>query len=109
MRISDWSSDVFSSDLLKAMAAPQAWVLRDGRLQHIPSTEIVPGDLLRVTAGERIPADGRLLEAQGMLIDEAVLTGESVPIDKAIDECALSGTLVEIGRAWCRERVCQYV
>src|SRR3546814_7953925 len=44
---------------LKAMAAPQAWVLRDGRLQHIPSTEIVPGDLLRVTAGERIPAEDR--------------------------------------------------
>jgi len=83
---------------LKAMAAPQAWVLRDGRLQHIASADIVPGDLLRVTAGERIPADGRLLEAQGMLIDEAVLTGESVPIDKAIDERALSGTLVVRGK-----------
>lgn len=83
---------------LKAMAAPQAWVLRDGRLQHIPSAHIVPGDLLRVTAGERIPADGRLLEAQGILIDEAVLTGESVPVDKASDERALSGTLVVRGK-----------
>src|SRR3546814_14433369 len=70
---------------LKAMAAPQAWVLRDGRLQHIPSTEIVPGDLLRVTAGERIPAAGRLLEDQGMLTAEAVLTGWLVTTDKAIN------------------------
>lgn len=83
---------------LKAMAAPQAWVIRDGSLQHIPSSQVVPGDLLRVAAGERVPADGRLLEAQGLMIDEAVLTGESVPIDKAVDERAMSGTLVVRGK-----------
>ncbi len=83
---------------LKAMAAPQAWVIRDGRLTKIPSDQIVPGDILRVEAGERIPADGHLLEADGVMIDEAVLTGESVPVDKGVDDPALSGTLMVRGK-----------
>lgn len=83
---------------LAALAAPQAWVLRDGKLVHLPSQELVPGDVIRIEAGERIPADGAVVEAQGVMIDESVLTGESAPVDKAIDDEAFSGTLMVRGK-----------
>ncbi|MDX2007283.1 MAG: HAD-IC family P-type ATPase [Meiothermus sp.] len=84
---------------LKAMAAPQVWVLRDGELVRLPSQELVPGDVLRLEAGDRVPADGALLQAQGVLLDESVLTGESVPLDKTPGQEALSGTLLVRGKA----------
>src|SRR5688500_3566706 len=67
---------------LKALGAPLAWVLRDGRLAHIASRDIVPGDVVRVEAGERIAADGVFVDAHGVSTDESVLTGESLPVDK---------------------------
>lgn len=85
---------------LKAMAAPLAWALRDGRLARIPSHDIVPGDVIRVEAGERVPADGRLLEVLGVMVDEAVLTGESIPVDKALGDDVFSGTLVVRGKGF---------
>ncbi|WP_243090815.1 cation-translocating P-type ATPase [Thermus neutrinimicus] len=84
---------------LKALAEPLVWVLRDGRFQHLPSREIVPGDVVRLEAGDRIPADGVLLEASGVLVDESVLTGESVPVEKGEGEEVFSGTLLVRGRA----------
>ncbi|MCL4684649.1 cation-transporting P-type ATPase [Myxococcota bacterium] len=83
---------------LEALAAPLAWVLRDGRFSRVPSRELVPGDVLRVEAGERLPADGEFLEAHGVLVDEAVLTGESIPIDKAAGDESFSGTLIVRGQ-----------
>ncbi|MEQ1897034.1 MAG: HAD-IC family P-type ATPase [Vicinamibacterales bacterium] len=83
---------------LTAMAASQSWVMRDGRLVRLPSAELVPGDWVRLEAGDRVPADGTLVEAVGALFDEAVLTGESVPVDRAAGEEALSGTLLVRGR-----------
>jgi Ca2+-transporting ATPase len=67
---------------LRRMAAPAATVLRDGREKLIPARELVPGDVILLFAGNRVPADGRLIEAVNLQIDEAALTGESVPVNK---------------------------
>jgi len=69
-------------EALKKMAAPTASVLRDGTETEIPSTELVPGDIILLRIGDRIPADARLIEAINLKTDEAPLTGESVPIEK---------------------------
>jgi P-type Ca2+ transporter type 2C len=79
---------------LRELAAPMAWVRRDGRFERIPGSEIVPGDVVRVSAGERIPADGKLLDGSGVMVDEAVLTGESVPVEKEPGDILFSGTLM---------------
>ena len=67
---------------LKRMAAPEAQVLRDGDRITLPARELVPGDIVYLEAGNFIPADLRLLEAVNLRIDEAALTGESVPVAK---------------------------
>jgi Ca2+-transporting ATPase len=67
---------------LKKMAAPESQVLRDGRRVSVPARELVPGDVVFLEAGNFIPADVRLLEAVNMKVDEAALTGESVPVQK---------------------------
>ncbi len=85
---------------LRALAAPQAWALRDDRLVHVPGAELVPGDWVRLEAGDRVPADGVLIETHGTMIDEAILTGESVPVDKAAGEVAFSGTLIVRGKTF---------
>ena len=69
---------------LMALAAPEATVIRDGARQQIPTREIVPGDLLLVEAGDKIPADARLIEAANLQADEAALTGESMPVAKDV-------------------------
>lgn len=69
-------------DALQNMSAPSAKVLRDGRVSVIPSSDIVPGDVIVLEAGDYIPADGRLLSASSFHCDEASLTGESVPSEK---------------------------
>jgi Ca2+-transporting ATPase len=83
---------------LRAMAAPLTWVYRDGELEHLPSQVLVPGDLVRIEVGERIPADGTLVETLGMMVDESLLTGESVPVDKIRAQETFSGTLVVRGK-----------
>ena len=87
---------------LRAMAAPLAWVLRDGGLAHLPSRDIVPGDVVRVEAGERVPADGVLLDTHGVMIDESVLTGESIPGEKPAGGEVFCGTLVVRGKGLFR-------
>ena len=62
---------------LAALAASRAWVVRDGEPRRIPVDEVVPGDIFRVEAGERIPADGMIVRSQGLLVEESNLTGES--------------------------------
>jgi len=70
---------------LAEMIPEFAQVWRDGRLQSVPVREIVPGDLVQLASGDRVPADLRLLEAAGLQIEEAALTGESVPAVKTLD------------------------
>ena len=69
-------------EAMKKLTAPKARVLRDGNEAMIPAREIVPGDIVLFEAGDRVPADGRLLEVVDLKADEAVLTGESTDVTK---------------------------
>ena len=72
-------------EALRQMAAPTAAVLRDGEEEEIPAREVVPGDVIVLRAGDKIPADARLFEAINLQAEEAALTGESVPVEKHKD------------------------
>ena len=97
-------------DAIRLMLAPQASVLRDGERQQVAGAQLVPGDIVVLEAGDKVPADLRLLSAHGMAVQEAILTGESVPVDKNIPAVAegaaigdracmaYSGTLVTSGQ-----------
>src|SRR6266516_1968505 len=67
---------------LQQLAEPTTTVRRDGLPTEVAVEEVVPGDVLLLEAGRRVPADARLVEAYGMAIDESALTGESVPVEK---------------------------
>ena len=94
---------------IRDLLAPEARVLRDGRRQTVPAEAIVPGDIVLLEAGDRVPADLRLVRANGLRIQEAVLTGEPVPVEKTVDpvdpdaalgdrtSMAFSGALVAAG------------
>ena len=69
-------------EALREMAAPNATVIRDGREQRIPARELVPGDLVVLATGDKVPADARLTEAINLQTIEAPLTGESAPVEK---------------------------
>ena len=71
-------------DSLKEMSAPMATVLRNGESQSVKSEDIVPGDIALLEAGDVVPADIRLTEANSLKIEEAALTGESVPVNKQV-------------------------
>jgi len=71
-----------SIKLLKSLTSPEALVVRNGKETKVPSSLLVPGDILVLQAGDRIPADARLLETISLKIDESSLTGESVPVEK---------------------------
>jgi Ca2+-transporting ATPase len=73
-------------DALKNMSAPHARVLRDGEEKIIDASELVPGDIIRLEAGDFIPADARLLHSVSLKSEESALTGESVPSEKEADE-----------------------
>lgn len=80
---------------LRKMVTPSSKVIRDGKLQAVPSKEIVPGDLILVEAGDHIPADGRFVRSFGLSTQEAALTGESISIHKTAD--VLEGQDLAIG------------
>jgi Ca2+-transporting ATPase len=85
---------------LEKLASPMAWAIRDAQLVHMAADELVPGDRVRVEAGERIPADGTFGDAAAMMVDESLLTGESVRVEKTAGDRALSGTLVVRGKGF---------
>ncbi len=71
---------------LRAGVAPTATVLRDGKWIEIPRRNLVPGDMIRLTAGDLVPADARLVQATDLHVQQAALTGESLPVDKSADD-----------------------
>ena len=97
-------------DAIRQMLAPHASVLRSGERHSIEGDKLVPGDIVLLEAGDKIPADLRLLKTHGLQIQEAILTGESVPVEKHIEpvpfdaplgdrSCiAFSGTLITSGQ-----------
>ena len=78
-------------EALQTMTAATCKVLRDGKMVILHSDELVPGDVVLLEAGDAVPADGRIIENASMKIEEAALTGESVPVNKMIDALNLSG------------------
>ncbi len=97
-------------DAIRKMLSPSAIVLRDSHIRETPAQQLVPGDLVQLHAGDRVPADLRLLRVRDLRLDEAALTGESLPVDKQIActaqtapvaerfNMAYSGTLVTYGQ-----------
>jgi len=96
---------------LQELSAPDAHVMRDGRRQAVPARNLVPGDIILLEAGNYVPADTRLLETMNLKVEEAALTGESVPVQKVNDlvleegaslgdrkNAAFMSTLVSYGR-----------
>ena len=79
-------------EALQEIAAATSKVMRDGKMVVLKSEELVPGDIVLLEAGDAVPADGRILESASLKIEEAALTGESVPVNKFID-------LLELGSA----------
>lgn len=71
-------------EALRQMTAPTATVLRDGEESEVPARDLVPGDVVVLRAGNRVPGDARLIEAVNLQIQEAALTGESVPVEKHV-------------------------
>ncbi|MBP2238622.1 calcium-translocating P-type ATPase [Sinorhizobium kostiense] len=96
---------------IRNILAPHASVLRDGARMTVDGTDLVPGDIVVLEAGDKVPADLRLIEARGLSAQEAILTGESVPVEKTVPSVAAhaplgdrrsmlwSGTLVTQGTA----------
>ena len=78
-------------EALQEIAAATSKVLRDGKVVTLKSDELVPGDVVLLEAGDAVPADGRIIEAAGLKIEEAALTGESVPANKITDLLQLGG------------------
>ena len=76
-------------EALQTMTAATSKVLRDGKQLLVPSSQLVPGDIVVLEAGDSVPADGRIIEAATLKIEEAALTGESVPVNKMIDALGL--------------------
>lgn len=77
-------------EALQEMSAAQSKVMRDGKLVHMASSELVPGDVVLLEAGDSVPADCRVLESASMKIEEAALTGESVPVEKHAEQIELA-------------------
>ena len=98
-------------DAIRQILTHEALVIRDGVKQSLPVEELVPGDIVQLHSGDKVPADLRLFESKDLRIEEAILTGESVPSEKSIDpveadaplgdrfNMAFSGTLVSYGQA----------
>ncbi|OQW47468.1 MAG: hypothetical protein A4S09_15210 [Proteobacteria bacterium SG_bin7] len=86
-------------EALKKLSAPRARVMRDGNVLEILASIVCPGDILVLEAGDYVAADGRILQANQLSADESILTGESLPVNKIIDNKIFAGTVVTTGTA----------
>lgn len=77
-----------SLQALKELTAPEARVIRDGQPTFVKARDLVPGDLVVLEAGDRVPADGRVIDSQNLEVDESLLTGESLPVEKSVNAIA---------------------
>ena len=84
-------------EALRDMTSPRALVVRDGQRKRIPGREVVRGDAIVILEGDRIPADAVLSAAHNLLVDESLLTGESVPVRKTADFCGEAETMARPG------------
>jgi H+-transporting ATPase len=82
---------------LKSRLASEAVVLRDGAFLTLPVRELVPGDIVKLRIGDIVPADVKLIEGEYLLIDQAALTGESLPVDRGPGQIAYANTIVKQG------------
>lgn len=83
--------------LLKQKLAPNAKVLRDGKWVQKPAREIAPGDIVRIRLGDIVPADAKLVKGDYVQLDESALTGESLPVEKHVEDVAYSGSIARQG------------
>ena len=87
---------------LREITAPKATVIRNGKARTVDSETVVPGDAIILGEGDIVPADGHLIEAAALIVDESAMTGESVPVDKDLTDTATSeiaaGTVIVHGR-----------
>jgi P-type Ca2+ transporter type 2C len=83
---------------LRTAIRPTASVIRDGQEKEVPAAEIVPGDLVVLREGDRVPADGIVVSAERLAVDESALTGESIPVSKPAESPVFAGTGVTRGR-----------
>ena len=97
---------------IRLMLAPRAAVLRDGRRVSVDGADLVPGDVVLLEAGDKVPADLRIIEARGLAAQEAILTGESVPVEKAFApvpaDAALAGRGSACPRSGLGGRLCPH-
>jgi Ca2+-transporting ATPase len=84
-------------EALRDLSSPRALVIRDGERTRIAGAAVVVGDVLILSEGDRVPADARLSQCTDLAVDESMLTGESLPVDKKQDELVHAGTLVTTG------------
>jgi H+-transporting ATPase len=82
---------------LKQRMTAETLVLRNGAFRSIPSRELVPGDIIRLRIGNIVPADVQLLQGEYLALDQSALTGESLPVDKKVNELAYASTIVKQG------------
>ncbi|MFH1448273.1 MAG: HAD-IC family P-type ATPase [Candidatus Micrarchaeota archaeon] len=85
-------------DALKKMLDPKVRVIRDGKTQQVPASSLVPGDIIILSTGYKIPADAKIIETGGLRVDESIVTGESVAVERTVGEILLTGTHVVYGR-----------
>ncbi|AOZ73463.1 hydrolase [Boudabousia tangfeifanii] len=85
-------------DKVSILDTPTAKVIRDGKTQTIDRVDLVPGDIVCLSLGDQVPTDGYVLASGGLEIDESMLTGESVPVEKKVGDPILSGTAVVSGK-----------
>ena len=86
-------------EALRDLSSPRALVIRDGKEKRIPGRDVVREDLLILSEGDRVPADAKILSASSLMVDESLLTGESLAIEKKASESVFAGTTVVRGHA----------